>query len=220
MASKSRAGLLKKLKGAKEGGVGNNFRDGRYRLVVRQLQLLRGFKGQRFQATLVPMTATKIPVQSVKTGEKLDIEPNPIGSDVDWLCTKLDEDDSVGPGNLRKFIRSLCTSLKEISDDDFAETLAEVCDLCMGTDAAQCVCEDKAEHGAPTKVALEPAKGMMIDMETVRIETSKNKKEIVVCNWTHVEQTEEERQENIKWLAALTTAQAAMKKAATAEARA
>lgn len=198
---KGKAALLKKLSKATEAGIGNNFKDGRYRCAVKQMELRSGFKGSRFQATFVPMTAVKIPVQSVKTGEILNIEPSPVGSDVDWL-QMFDKEDSPGPGNVRTLIRKLFC-LKEISDDEYYETLAEVCDLCVGEDLARCNCKDKDEHGDVLKDPQNLVRGMVIDMETVRIETKVNKKEIVVTNWSSVEQTDEEKQKVIAWLSSL-----------------
>lgn len=201
MADKGRAALLKRMSKASESGVGNNFKDGRYRVAVKRMQLLNGFKGSRFQATFVVVNSIKIPVQSIKTGEKLDIEPNPIGSEVDWL-QMLDKDDSVGPGKVRNLLREMF-GLKEISDEDYEETLAEVCDLCVGEDPSRCVCKSKEEHCDVLKDPANEVRGMIIDMETVRIETQKNKKEIVVTNWTYAEQTDEAKAAMIGWLDAL-----------------
>jgi hypothetical protein len=94
-------------------------------------------------------------------------------------------------------------NVREIDDELYYETLAEMTDL--------------DEEGDPLEKKLELGKGLMIDMETVRIETKKNKKEIIVPRWSFVAsdmkpgepQTEEERQVMIKWLAQVTTMQQA-----------
>ncbi len=196
MAAANRMAFLKGLSKAKaSGGAYDNFKDGKYRLVVKKMSFEDKLKETIFKVTFTVMNATKIPVQSVKTGEKLDIEPNRPGSDVDWVCTKLNELDSVGPGNIRRLMMDLF-NVREISDDEYFETLSEMTDYDPAT-------------GEPLKVPLELAKGLVIDMETTRIETKKNKKEIAVCKWSFVAsnvekgkpQTEAERVAMIGWLA-------------------
>ena len=189
MANANRKALMRRLVTAQESGVGTNFKDGKYRLAVKSMSLLDGFKGSRFQATFVPMSATKIEVQSVKTGEKLDIIPNAVGSEVDWL-QMLDDKDSPGPGNIRRLLAEL-ENKKGISDEEYDECLQVACDV----DA----------DGEPVKNPQYLARGMVIDMETTRIETKKNKKEIVVQKWSYVEQSDEEKAEVITWLSNLAT---------------
>lgn len=193
MASGKRQALMKKLRAASASGVGNNFKDGKYRLAVKKMSLEDGFKGSRFQVAFLVMAASKIPVQSVKTGDTLNIEPNPVGSSVDWL-QMLDDKDSPGPGNVRRLMLDLFNK-KEIDDDEYIDTLAEMADI----DA----------DGEPLKKPLELAKGMVIDMETIRIETKTNKKEIVVCKWSHVAQSEDERVAVVTWMDQVAAAQAA-----------
>lgn len=188
MASANRKALLQKLSKAKaSGGAWENFKDGKYRLVVKAMALEDKRKETIFKTIFTVMNAIKIAVQSVKTGEKLDIEPNRAGSDVDWIQTEIDGSNSeaMGPANIRRFMMDLFNK-KEISDDEYYETLAEMCDL--------------DEEGDPLKVPLELAKGMVIDMETVRIVTKKNKVEIIVPKWSYVKQSEEERIQMIGWL--------------------
>lgn len=184
MASDKRKALMKKLSEATAGGVGNNFRDGKYRLAVKRMGLESGFKGNRFQATFCVMNSQKIQVISPSTEKVLDIEPNPVGSDVDWI-QMLDKQDSPGPGNVRRLFMDLFNK-KELSNDSYLETLAEMCDL--------------DEEGEALKVPLNLAKGMVIDMETLRIITKVNKKEIVVERWSYVEQTEAEQAAVVAWL--------------------
>jgi len=203
MASANRKALLKSLSKAKaSGGAFDNFKDGKYRLVVKAMLFEDKLKETIFKIIFTVMHAAKIPVQSVKTGEKLDIEPNRPGSDVDWVQVKLGEVDSPGPGNIRRFMMDLF-NVREIDDELYYETLAEMTDL--------------DEEGDPLEKKLELGKGLVIDMETVRIETKKNKKEIIVPRWSFVAstvkpgepQTEEERQVMVKWLAQVTTMQQA-----------
>jgi len=212
MANAKRRALLKKLSEADASGVGNNFKDGKYRLALKKVSLEEGFKGNRFQVVFTVMNAAKIRVVSPANPEgkppKLEetyldnVEPNPVGADVDWL-QMLDENDSPGPGNVRRLFMDLFNK-KEISNDDYLETLAEMCDL--------------DEEGELLKQPLNLAKGMVIDMETLRIITKKKKIEIVVCKWSHVEQTEEEKQQVVQWLDQVTTHQKALAAGETAAA--
>jgi hypothetical protein len=183
------------LSKATASGVGSNFKDGKYRLAIKKISLEEGFKGTRFQVVFIVMNAMKIQVQSKKTNEILDIVPNQVGSSVDWIQVKLTEKDSVGPGNIKRFMMDLF-GVKEISDEEYLETLSEMCDLDHNT-------------GDALKEPLELAKGRVIDMETVRIETQKNKVEIVVPKWGHVPQTEEEQARVATWIDAVSSAQAA-----------
>ncbi len=186
MANAARKSLLKSLSKASASGVGNNFKDGKYRLAIKKMALEDGFKGTRFQVTFTVMNSTKIAVQSKKTNEVLNVEPNPVGSDVDWMQVKLTDKDSAGPGNIRRLMLDLFGK-KEITDEEYEETLAEMCDLDL-------------ETGDPLDEPQELAKGMVIDMETVRIVTAKNKIEIVATKWSHVEQTEADQARVKKWL--------------------
>ena len=194
-----RAELMKRLSEATASGVGNNFRDGKYRLIVKGAGLPKGYRGSRFQTTFVVMNAIKVPVTSLQTKEQLDIEPNAVGEEVDWLCM-LDGKDSPGPGNMRRFILDL-VGKKDMSNKDYFETIEEVCDV--------------DSDGVPLPEPKEMVKGLMIDMSTVRIVTKTNKVEIVVCKWSHVETSEEDQRANIEWLNALGAQKAA---AAAAEA--
>jgi hypothetical protein len=202
MANPGRKALLKSLSKASMSGVGNNFKDGKYRLAIKRMALEDGFKGTRFQVTFTVMNALKIAVQSKKTNEVLNIEPNPVFSDVDWMQTKLTEKDSAGPGNIRRFMCDLFDK-KEISDEEYEETLAEMCDIDF-------------ETGDPLAEPLSLARGMVIDMETIRIVTAKNKVEIIATKWSNVKQTEEERLKVCEWLDQVTLQQEASEEVATA----
>lgn len=209
MAADNLLNFLTGLSKAKpSGGAWDSFRDGRYRLCVKKMVFEKKLKETIFKTTFTVVNSTKITVQSVKTGEKLDIEPNRPGSDVDWVATKLTEIDSPGPGNIRRLMMDLFNE-REISDELYFETLAEMTDY--------------GKDGNPLPVPLELAKGLLLDMETTRIETKKNKKEIVVCKWSHVPsavekgpQTEAERAAMIGWLNQVATQQAATQPQASA----
>lgn len=169
--SARRKALMEKLSKAKAGGVGNNFKDGKYRLAVKKMGLEDGFKGTRFQTTFVVAASRKVPVICLKENKALDVDPNPVGSDVDWMAMDLDKTDSAGPGNVRRLICDLFDK-RDLSDEEYIETLAEMCDL--------------DENGDALAAPLHASKGMLIDMETVRIITKTNKVEIVVPKWSHV----------------------------------
>ncbi len=183
------------------GGAYDNFKDGKYRLCVKKMCFEDKLKETIFKCTFTVMSATKIAVQSAKTGEKLDIEPNRPGSDVDWVAVKLTEIDAPGPGNIRKLMMDLFNK-REISNEEYFETLAEMTDY--------------DEAGEPLKEPLELAKGLVIDMETTRIVTKTKKIEIVVCKWSFVPsavekgvQTEAERLAMVGWLNQVAAANAA-----------
>jgi hypothetical protein len=185
MAEGKRASMLQKLKKAKMSGTGNNFRDGKYRACVKSMGFKDGHKGTRYQVEFVIVNAQKVAVVSPKTGLELDITPNSVGSTADWLCVKLDKDDEPGQGNLRRFVLELVGAL-DASDDDYMETLAEFSDL--------------DGDGNPLEEPQEPGKGMCIDVETVRIETVKNKKEIVILKFSHVSDSQYDQQKMIEWM--------------------
>ncbi len=187
MGDGKRANLLQRLKRAKMSGTGNNFRDGRYRVCVKSMGFKDGFKGTRYQAEFVVVNAQKVDVVSLKTGQKLDIMPNPIGSTVDWLAVDLDKDDQPGQGNLRRLVLEL-VGHTDATDDDYMDTLAELSDL------------DAEGESLKPEDRVEPAKGMCIDVETVRIETKKNKKEIVVTKFIHVPESQYDQAAMIKWM--------------------
>lgn len=190
--AKTRAELLKGMGKAKKFGGGNNFRDGRYKLAVKEVTMEDKRSGCFFIAKFVVMEAVKVPVMGIKAEKALDIEPNPVGSTVDWL-QQVGVEDHPGDGNIKDFICKLFGVDMPAEGDDEAEgeyldTLQELCDL--------------DEYGESLKAAdrKQPGRGMTISMETRRIETKKNKKEIVVQEWTNVSQTEEEKAAVIGWL--------------------
>jgi hypothetical protein len=180
-----RKALMEKLATAKAGGVGNNFKDGKYRLAVKKMGLEEGFKGTRFQSIFTVVNSIKIPVIELKTNKALDINPNPIGSDVDWLAMDLDKEDSAGPGNMRRLMMDLFDK-RDLSDDEYMETLCEMSDLDI--------------EGIPLAKPENAAKGLLIDMETVRIVTKKNKVEIVVPKWSHVPFDSYDQTAIAKWI--------------------
>jgi hypothetical protein len=201
MANPKRAALMQKLAKARASGVGNNFKDGKYRLAIKKMGFQDGFKGDRYQVEFVVMNAQKLAgLRSVKTGEPLDITPNAVGSTVDWMAVKLDDPESPGPGNVKKLILTLEND-DNMPDEEYLDMLAYVSDVDEGGDPL------------PPADCTEPARGMVIDMETVRIETKKNKKEIVVCKWSHVPETEYDQKAVIAWMNSIAAYNAAQAQA-------
>jgi len=193
---------------AKKFGGGNNFRDGLYpRLAVKECSI-EDKRGDKcfFIAKLVVMECKKIPVVSAKTGAAMDVEPNPVGSTVDWM-QQMNVEDHPGDGNIKDFVCKLFgVPMPDENDEEgtreYLDTLGELCDL------------DENGDNLPLAKRHLPGRGMVISMETRRIETKKNKKEIVVQEWTSVPQTEEEKVAVVAWLDNVAKAVDAAKSAA------
>lgn len=213
MASGRRAALMAKLAKARASGTGNNFRDGKYRLAIKKMGLEDGFKGTRFQATFTVVQSAKVAVvglggkgpQGLEKGKVFDIIPQPIGSDVDWLAMDLDKDDQPGAGNVRRLIMDLFDR-KDLSDDEYIETLSEMCDI--------------TDEGEPLPQPLNLAKGMLIDMETVRVNTKKNGIEIVTCKWSHVPESSYDQHAVSTWIDSIASQMAAAQAQIAAQAQA
>ncbi len=215
MANAKRKAVLRKMSKAKASGVGNNFRDGKYRLAIKKVMMETTSKEkEQFRVVFTVMNAIKIPIvrpPGPQYAEKLDIDPNFVGSDVDWLAVELDDSEQPGAGNVKKLQKELF-NVPEISDDEYLETLYEMCDLEPEFLDPPTNTIENPKCGEPLETPKYPCFGMVIDMETQRIETKKNKKEIVVCKWSHVKQTEEEQKQIAAWIgqvAAATAQQAA-----------
>lgn len=207
-----RAALMAKLAKARASGTGNNFRDGKYRLAVKKMGLEDGFKGTRFQATFAVVQSVKVPViglggkgsSSLEKGKVFDIIPQPVGSDVDWLAMDLDKDDQPGAGNVRRLIMDLFDK-KDLSDDEYIETLAEMCDI--------------DDNGDPLPQPLHLAKGMLLEMETVRKLTQKNGVEIVTCKWSHVPASSYDQDAVKNWIDTIAAQMAAAQAAVASQAQ-
>lgn len=195
----SRKELMEKLSKAPANGVGNNVRDGKYRFAIKKMGFIDGVKGTRFQTTLTVVNSQPIASVWLKTekghteGTPVNGIPNPVGSDVDYLCVKLKETKSVGPGNIRRLILELFGK-QDLPDDEYWETLQEATD----TD----------EEGNNLAIPLNPSKGMLLDGETVRTVTSENKVEIITMKWSHVPQDSYDQDLYAKWIDNVATASA------------
>lgn len=173
----NRKALLKKIAESAVSSGGNNIRDGRGRLIIKRLALESGFKGQRFVAEFAVQSSQKIPVSSIKTSQRLEIEPNEPGSDVSWV--QLFDEHPNALGNVKGFILALYGETEEPGIDDFVEVLDAV-------------------------TSKNSAVGMAIDYETFRKVTKKNEIEIVVPKWFAVQQTDKDIAKSKSWLESLT----------------
>lgn len=180
--AKTRAELLKEIAESTPTGGGNQHRDGRYRFVVRKLALEAGFKGSRFGIDLVVKNASKMPnLVELKTGQVIDVEPNGVGTDV-GIVKMLEGNESYQPpgfGDTKAFVLALFGAAEDTSAADLVETLDEL---------------DRTNS----------AYGMVIDCSTRRKISTKNKVEMVLQDWFHVEQSREDIIENRKWVESLT----------------
>ncbi len=185
--AKSRAEILQEIADSTPSGGGNQLRDGRYRFLVKKLALETGFKGPRWTIDLVVKHAHKLPgVVELLTGRPIDVEPNAVGTDVGMvkmLSTKEDYE-APGLGDTKSFVLALYNSTEETTRSDLVATLDEL-------DKTNC------------------AYGMAIDCTTRRKVTDRNKRELVLQDWTHVEQTPEDIKKNRAWMESLVTAEAA-----------
>lgn len=209
MANAKRKAILRKMSKAKASGVGNNFRDGKYRLAVKKMMMETTSKDkEQFRVIFTVMNAIKIPIvrpPGPQYAEKLDIEPNFVGSDVDWLAVNLDDSEQPGAGNVKKLQKEMF-NVPEIDDDTYLETLYEMCDL--EPEFLEDGVTENPKGGEPLEMPQNPCVGRVIDMETQRIETKKNKKEIVVTKWSHVKQTDAEIKVVALWLTQVAAATA------------
>lgn len=190
----TRAQRLQKMSKAKKFGGGNNFRDGLYpRLAVKEccIEDKRGGKCF-FIAKLVVMECKKVPVWGLLKDAALDVEPNPVGSTVDWM-QEMNVEDHPGDGNIKDFVCKLFgVPMPEETDEEgtqeYLDTLGELCDL------------DEHGNSLPAVKRVQPGRGMVIAMETRRVVTKKKGKEITVQDWTSVAQTEDEKVAVCTWL--------------------
>lgn len=183
-----RAKLLKRISEADVSGGGNKIRDGAGRLAVKRLTLENKFKGNVFIAEFVVISSRKIPVialQSkgdIKEGQALDIEPNPPGSECSWVQNFSKHETAFGA--VKGFVLNLYNELDASNDDIFA-TLDEI----------------TSEKNS--------AAGLIVDYETWRKVTDKNKIEMVIPKWSPVEEALAQQAQVQQWIANLAAQQAA-----------
>jgi hypothetical protein len=192
IVKKSRAELIGGVSKAKKYGGGVKFRDGRYKLVVKSCCVLDTRSGPYFLAKLVPYEAVKVTVMGIKAEKLLDVEPNPVGSTVDWM-QPMGLEDHPGEGNIADFICKLfCQPMPDENDTagqaEVKDTMKQLCDL------------DEEMEDLPDDQKQQPGRGMVIAMETRRHETKTNKKELVLTDFESIVQTPEEKAAMIGWL--------------------
>lgn len=191
--AKTRDELLKQIANATPSGGGNNCRDGRYRFAVRKLGLDAGFKGARFDMDLVVVGCQKIPgLVELKTGKAIDVEPNAIGTDV-GIVKMLESKEPYEPpgfGDTKAFVLAL------YGVNESETTSDEIIQLIDDLDKTNC------------------AYGMVIDCVTRRKISEKNKVEMVLQDWFHVQQTPEDIVKTRAWLESLLNIATAAKPAA------
>ena len=185
----TREEILKKIAEANVSSGGNNLRDGKGQLVLQKFELTTGFNGERAVFEFVVVSSQKKnDVVSVKTGEKLDIEPNAPGSTVS-IVNMLGKHDSAF-GNTKGIVLALWGEA-ETSNEELLAVMQMMLDSGAGV-------------------------GRVINYDTYRKETKENKVEIVLPKWFSVEQTDERVEQMKAWLAQVTAAQAPTGVAATA----
>lgn len=163
-------GIFAKVANAQANQGGNNIKDGKGRLAIQKMICKQMNEGWTFVAEMKVLSSA---------ATEQGIEPNPVGSTVSYV-QKLDKHKSA-LGNTKSFVLALLGfSDSEVSSDEFAETLE---DLCRETDE---------KVGNEVKPA-NPGRGMVIDFETFRKPKRDKPTEILVLpRWTHVKQTAEE----------------------------
>jgi len=165
-----RRAILRKAAKATVSGTGVNFSDGRGRLVVKRLAFEDGFEGVRFVADFVVLASQKIPIVSLKTGQPLDIAPNPAGTEVNYVLM-LDKHESAY-GNMKNLFLSLYGEA-ECSEDEFVDAADEATEK-------------------------NTARGLLLDYSTIRKVTKEKKVEITIPKWATVPDQDQDKWG--KWL--------------------
>lgn len=179
--AKSRQELLEAIADATPSGGGNNCRDGRYRFIVRKTGFGDGFNGARWDIDLVVQYCAKIPVQELKEPKRiLDIEPNAVGTDVGIVKMLTTDKPYAAPGlgDAKTFVLTLYGVEGEVDKKDLLMTLDEL---------------DRKNSGY----------GRAIDCVTRRKVSKENEIEMVLQDWSYVEQTQADIEANRKWVESL-----------------
>jgi hypothetical protein len=177
-----RAALLKKIAKAAATQGGNYLRDGRYRAVLSKLSLDDGYNGARCVAEFVCFKSTKMTgIVSVKTGLPVgDVEPYPVGASFScvWLLDKHD----AAFGAVKSLVYALF-NLTSMPDEEFIQELDNLT-------------QQESEHAHLNN----PARGMVIDIETYRHLTKEKKVEMILPRWSHVQQNDADVERMRAWL--------------------
>lgn len=144
---------------------GNWIRDGKGRLIVKKIVFEKMNGGPTFVAEFEVESNQKVSVVSLLTREKLDIEPNAVGSSCS-MVTRLTGDALAiksKQGSIKNFIcKLLGVDPKNVTSQEYVEAFRQAC--------------------SPGQ----PAKGMVVDFETVRKLNKKEDEEFIRPQWTHV----------------------------------
>lgn len=167
---------------SKATGGGNRIVDGKGRLIVSKIRCQQKTNGPFFIAEFVVESSAKVPVVSLLSGQKLDIEPNLPGSTCSAVIPMNDPNVKSGPGN----IKALVLALLGYSEAEVDAKPGSLADALAKLDSKE-----------------QPGRGMLLDYETYRKLTKKApQKEMTLVKWTHVPQTAGNKPEEIKARAA------------------
>lgn len=144
---------------------GNWIRDGKGRLIVKKIVFEKMNGGPTFVAEFEVESNQKVNVFSLLTKEKLDVEPNAPGTSCSQVVKLTGDEQAIKSkqGSIKSFIcKLLGADPKKVTP---AEYIAAFRDACS---------------------PAQPAKGMVIDFETVRKLNKKEDDEFIRPQWTHV----------------------------------
>lgn len=180
MASKE---MFAKLKTARVSGSGNRIKQGKGRLIVEVVKFPTLFNGDTFIAEFKVLHSESIPGAVDKDGKPELANPPGTTCSIALQPGNTKTKNTV-PGDIRDFIEKVTGS--EPTDDEYGALLEE------------CVNED------PKAGDVNPLRGYAIDFETVQktIKSGDNAgKPFTKVRWSHVEQTDAEREANKAFLA-------------------
>jgi hypothetical protein len=150
---------------AKSTAGGNYIRDGKGRLIVDRIALENKTGGAFFIAEFVVESSEKVPVTSLLTNTKLEIEPNGPGTSCSVVTPINNPKIKSGPGNAKAFVLSLLGYTEDqVSTEQFREVMGQI----IGKE--------------------QPARGMAVDYETYRkLTRGEPVRELVLTRWTSVD---------------------------------
>ena len=169
--------VIEKVANSEVSSGGNNLRDGSGRLALRKFEVTKGFNGLRAVFEFIVVSSKKKEgLVSLKTGQKLDIEPNLTGSDVS-IINMLSKHESAW-GNVKAVILGLFNE-PDASKDDIKAAMRGMRD---GVDGI----------------------GRVVDYDTYRKVTQEKGVEITLPKWYGVDQSDEDIARMREWIATVT----------------
>jgi hypothetical protein len=196
--------IVKNVRAAQMGGAGNWIRQGRGVLVVRELGVNEGFKGQKFSSQMIVESSESLPDAEVTPESKgLPEVANSPGSSVSFIC--LLEGEKKKKDTAYKNMKTYLYKLLDESEESINQAAAERASKGEGPNHDQVPQGWSKEHPNETwngdyELALilakisasdQPLTGMAIRFETARVTTGSGKR-ITVVNWYTMQQTGEE----------------------------